>query len=105
MTHSPNALRKPNRKNRRIKLDYPVDRMLALLAYHIDASASQLANFLLTYGLTTYLTDETLHQTLTEHRSRARSVKFLWDLILPETWLELIEEYLPEEESSDEQEK
>ena len=96
---------KPPRKNRHIKLDYPVDQMLALLAYHVDTSASQLANFFLTYGLTTYLTDETLHQTLTEHRSRARSVKFLWDLLLPEAWLALIEDYLPEEEATDEQER
>ncbi len=97
MTPTIPILPKPPRKHRHIQLDYPVDALLVQLAAQVDTSASQLANMLLAYGLLAYLDDEALSQTVEARRSRARSMKFLWDLILPEDWLARIEASLNQE--------
>ncbi len=92
---------KPPRKRRPVTLDRQTDQLLALLADIIDTSAAQLANFLITYGLLTYLDDNALAQTLRESRSPARAMKFHWDLLLPADWLEAMAAYLPENDEED----
>ena len=98
MFPDPPILSKPPRKHRHIKLDYPVDDLLVRLVQEVDTSASQLANFLLAYGLLAYLDHEALRQSISARRSWARSMKFLWDLILPDDWLETIQAHLADQE-------
>jgi hypothetical protein len=72
---------------------------MMLMARVVDTSVAQLANFFIAYGAITYLTDEEFRQELEAHRTHARTMKFLWNLNLPEEWLELIQDTLPEEEA------
>ena len=89
----------PPRHKRPVLLDLPLNELMMLMARVVDTSVAQLANFFIAYGAITYLTDEEFRQELEAHRTHARTMKFLWNLHLPEEWLELIQDTLPEEEA------
>jgi len=88
----------PERHKRPILLDLPLDQLMTLMARVVDTSVAQLSNFFIAYGAIAYLSDKELRKEIEAHRTRARTMKFLWNLHLPEEWLELIQEALPEEE-------
>jgi len=72
---------------------------MVIMARVVDTSVAQLANFFIAYGAVTYLTEESFRMEVENHRTRSRTIKFLWSLQLPEHWLNLIQEALPEEEN------
>ena len=91
----------PERHKRPVLLDLPLDQLMVIMARIVDTSVAQLSNFFIAYGAVAYLTDEDFRQQIEAHRTYARTMKFLWNLHLPEEWLALIQEALPEEEVAD----
>jgi hypothetical protein len=75
---------------------------MVIMARVVDTSVAQLANFFIAYGAVTYLTEESFRMEVEKHRTRSRTIKFLWNLQLPEHWLNVIQEGLPEEENEEE---
>ena len=101
MTHPPFQPNPPRHK-RPVLLDLPLDELMVIMARVVDTSVAQLANFFIAYGAVTYLTEESFRMEVEKHRTRSRTIKFLWNLQLPEHWLNLIQEALPEEENEEE---
>lgn len=91
---------KRDRKRKRVMYDIdPVVKDAAqLLAQREDTSASQFVEMLIVYGIRAYLRgDEELQGALAlEVRTHANTLRFSWNLHLPEAWLLALEAYLAE---------
>ena len=94
--HSPQFTPTPPRHKRPVLLDQPLDELMVLMARAVDTSVAQLANFFIAFGAVTFLTEAAFRQEVEAHRTRARTIKFLWNLHLPEHWLNLINQALTE---------
>lgn len=92
----------PPRHKRPVLLDLPLDRLMVLIARAEGVSVAQLSNFFIAFGAVHYLTDEGFRLLLQQQRTPARAMKFLWNVQLPEDWLELIETALEEVEDDQE---
>ena len=95
MTHPPYSP-VPERHKRPVLLDLPLDQLLVQIARSVDTSAAQLSNFFIAFGAVHYLSNEAFRQMLDQQRSPARTMKFLWNLHLPQDWLDAIEAALKE---------
>ena len=102
MSHSPFPPVPPRHK-RPVLLDLPLDELMVLMAQVVDTSVAQLANFFIAYGAVTYLSEEAFRMEVERYRTHARAMKFLWNLHLPEYWLKIIQEALPQEDDDESQ--
>lgn len=71
----------------RVKYDLPPDlkESIETAAAEVGTSASQLAAWLLAWGMQAYQGDDPqLRDAIEAHKRRARALRFAWDLALPE---------------------
>ena len=91
---------KRDRKRKRVMydIDPTVKEVVQLLAKREDTSASQLVELLIVYGIRAYLRgDSELQEALAlETRTHANTLRFNWNLHIPEEWLLALEAYLSE---------
>jgi len=89
-----------DRKRKRVMYDIDpiVKDVVQLLAKREDTPASQFVEMLIVYGIRAYFRgDEELQEALAlEERSRANTLRFSWNLHLPEEWFLALEAYLAE---------
>ena len=91
---------KRDRKRKRVMydIDPTIKEVVQLLAKREDTSASQLVELLIVYGIRAYLRgDEELQEALAlETRTHANTLRFNWNLHIPEEWLLALDAYLAE---------
>ena len=94
------AKQKRDRKRKRVM--YDIDPVIKGVVQHLarreDTSASQLAEMLVAYALRAYLRgDAELQDALAiETRSQSKTLRFSWNLTIPEEWMLALEGYLSE---------
>lgn len=73
-----------------------IDDAVAAIAAEIGTSKSQIASFLIAYGLHRFITDdgERIGNTLVDGRNPARTLRYEWDVELPAAWIEEIRAFL-----------
>ncbi len=86
---------KQRRDRKRKRATYDVDpaihQALQRIAKHEDTSASQVAEFLIAVGLLEYAKgNDDLLSALLDGRSLAHTMRFSWNLSIPEAWLQII---------------
>ena len=94
------AKQRRDRQRKRVMydIDPTVKEVAQLLAKREDTSASQLVELLIVYGIRAYLRgDEELQEALAlETRTHANTLRFNWNLHIPEEWLLALDAYLAE---------
>ena len=93
---------KQKRDRKRKRVMYDIDPTIKEVVQHLakreDTSASQLVELLIVYGIRAYLRgDAELQEALAlETRTHANTLRFNWNLHIPEEWLLALDAYLAE---------
>lgn len=90
------AKRRKDRARTRIHIDVDMATKTALevVALAEDTSLSQVCELLLAYGLHTYIGRlNGIREALRTDRTPARTPRFGWNVLIPETWLTEIEQF------------
>jgi len=94
------AKQKRDRKRKRVMYDIDpiVKDVMQLLAKREDTSASQLVELFIVYAIRAYLSgDDELQEALALNtRTRANTLRFSWNLHIPEEWLLALDAFLAE---------
>jgi hypothetical protein len=76
--------------------DQAIDDAIAAIAAEMGTSKSQVASFFLALGLHEYLNSnsERTWNTLVDGKTPARTLRYEWDVELPDAWIEEIRAFL-----------